>query len=51
MQDRAGSPRRLQDQMGEATYDRDSSDLLLNGLYLDEIPWKASVFSLTKCDR
>jgi glycosidase len=46
--DLAGSQWRLQDQMGTVIYDRDGGDLRTRGLYLDEPPWKASVFSLTK---
>jgi len=41
---------RLEDLIGDATYDREGSDLQAHGLYLDEYPWKASVFSLTKRD-
>jgi hypothetical protein len=36
--------------MGDASYDREGNDLQAQGLYLDESPWKASVFSLTKRD-
>jgi glycosidase len=39
---------RLKDLIGEATYDREGNDLQARGLYLDELPWKAHVFSLTK---
>jgi glycosidase len=46
--DLAGSQWRLQDQMGAVIYDRDGSDLQTRGLYLDEPPWKACVFSLTR---
>jgi hypothetical protein len=46
--DLAGSQWRLQDQMGTVIYDRDGSDLQTRGLYLDEPPWKACVFSLTR---
>jgi hypothetical protein len=38
----------LEDLIGQATYDRDGGDLQARGLYLDEPPWKASVFSLSK---
>jgi hypothetical protein len=38
---------RLKDQLGDATYDRDGGDLQARGLYLDEGPWKASIFSCT----
>jgi Alpha amylase, catalytic domain len=37
---------RLQDQIGSASYDRDGDELQSRGLYLDERPWNASVFSL-----
>jgi len=46
--DLAGSQWRLQDQLGTVIYDRDGGDLQTRGLYLDEPPWKASVFSLTR---
>jgi hypothetical protein len=39
---------RLQDQMGNAIYDRDGSELQSRGLYLDVSPWEISVFSLTR---
>jgi hypothetical protein len=39
---------RLQDQIGMAIYDRNGADLQARGLFLDEPPWKASVFSLAK---
>jgi hypothetical protein len=39
---------RLDDLIGNATYERDGADLQSRGLYLDEGPWGASVFSLTK---
>ena len=38
----------LQDQIGDAIYDRDGNDLQSRGLYLDVPPWQASVFSLTR---
>ena len=38
---------RLQDQLSNATYDRNGSDLLVHGLYLDEGPWQSRVFKLT----
>jgi hypothetical protein len=41
---------RLKDLLGDAAYDRQGDDLQARGLYLDEPPWKASVFSLTKRD-
>ena len=46
--DLAGGPWRLQDQIGDATYDRDGDDLQARGLYLDMRPWQAAVFSLSK---
>ena len=39
---------RLEDLIGDATYDRDGNDLQARGLYMDEQPWRAHVFSLTK---
>jgi hypothetical protein len=39
---------RLTDLLGEATYDRDGDDLRSRGLFLDVLPWQASVFSLTR---
>jgi hypothetical protein len=39
---------RLQDLLGNATYDREGDDLQARGLYLDVPPWQAHVFSLTK---
>ena len=39
---------RLQDMLGEATYDREGDDLQGRGLYLDVPPWQASVFSMTR---
>jgi hypothetical protein len=39
---------RLQDVLGNATYDREGDDLHARGLYLDVPPWQAHVFSLTK---
>ena len=39
---------RLEDLLGDATYDREGNDLQARGLYLDESPWQAHVFSLTK---
>jgi hypothetical protein len=43
-----GTKWRLQDLMSNAIYDRDGDDLQSRGLYLDEPPWRASVFSLAK---
>ena len=37
---------RLHDLMGGSTYDRDGSDLLSRGLYLDEGPWQCHAFSM-----
>jgi len=37
---------RLKDLLGDATYEREGTDLSDRGLYLDEAAWKASVFSL-----
>jgi len=39
---------RLEDELGDATHDRDGNDLQTRGLYLDEPPWRARVFSLSK---
>ena len=39
---------RLHDLLGDATYDWEGDDLQARGLYLDEPPWRARVFSLTK---
>jgi glycosidase len=41
-------PWRLKDLLSDATYDRDGGDLQARGLYLDEGPWKASIFSFTR---
>lgn len=38
------------DLLGDATYDREGGTLQAQGLYLDEPPWKAYVFSLTRRD-
>ena len=46
--DLAGSQWRLQDQMEDVAYDRDGSDLQSRGLYLDALPWQASVFALAR---
>lgn len=37
----------LQDLLGDSTYIRNGSDLRSRGLYLDEPPWKPSVFRIT----
>ena len=39
---------RLEDLLGGAIYEREGNDLQARGLYLDEPPWQASVFALTK---
>jgi hypothetical protein len=39
---------RLQDLLGNATYDREGDDLHARGLYLDVPSWQAHVFSLTR---
>jgi hypothetical protein len=41
---------RLRDLIGDATCEREGNDLQARGLYLDEPPWRAHVFSLTKRD-
>jgi hypothetical protein len=41
---------RLEDLLGDATYEREGDDLQARGLYLDESPWKACVFSFKKRD-
>jgi hypothetical protein len=46
--DLEGSRWRLQDLLGEAVYERDGNDLHTWGLFLDESPWKAQVFSMTR---
>ena len=43
----AGRPIRLEDLMGPARYDRDGSDLLSRGLYLDVPAWGYHVFQET----
>ena len=37
---------RLHDMIGDATYDRDGSDLQRRGLYLDEPPWRCRAFTM-----
>ena len=39
---------RLEDLLGDAIYEREGNDLQARGLYLDEPPWQASIFALTK---
>ena len=46
--DLEGALWRLEDLLGQAFYVRDGTDLQTWGLFLDEPPWKAQVFSLTK---
>ncbi len=46
--DLGGQSWRLEDQFGEARFDRDGTDLQSRGLYLDVAPWGAGVFSLNK---
>ena len=46
--DLANDQWRLEDLIGDANYEREGNDLRARGLYLDESPWKARVFSLTK---
>jgi hypothetical protein len=46
--DLAGTWWRLQEQLGDATYDRNGSDLHAQGLYVDASPWQASVFTVTR---
>jgi hypothetical protein len=41
---------RLQDLLGNATYDREGNDLLARGLYLDMAPWQTAVFLLKAQD-
>ena len=44
--DLTGRAVRLKDLMGAATYDRDGSDLLSRGLYLDVPAWSYHVFEM-----
>jgi hypothetical protein len=37
---------RLSDAIGAEVYDRDGSDLIDNGLYIDHSPWRYNVFEL-----
>jgi hypothetical protein len=41
-----GKQARLVDMMGPETYDRDGSDLVENGLYVNLAPWRFNVFRL-----
>jgi len=42
--DLAGHPLRLEDRMGEESYDRDGTELAARGLYMDLPPWGHHVF-------
>ena len=48
--DRGTSQWRLKDLLGDVTYERNGNDLQTRGLYLDELPWQAHVFSLTNSE-
>jgi hypothetical protein len=39
---------RFEDLLSNAAFDREGKDLQARGIYIDDIPWKASVFSLTR---
>ena len=39
-----GGPRRLDDLLGDARYDRNGTDLASRGIYLDLPPWGFHVF-------
>jgi hypothetical protein len=39
---------RLEDLIGDVTYEREGNDLHARGLYLDEPPWRAHVFAMTR---
>jgi len=41
---------RLEDMIGDASYEREGKELQAHGFYLDEPPWRAHVFRLTKRD-
>lgn len=45
--DLGGSRVQLDDQLGPASYDRDGTELVTPGLYLDLAPWAFHVFALT----
>ena len=47
-QDLEGRRWRLEDLLGSAVYVRDGNELQTWGLFLDEPPWKAQVFSFTR---
>ena len=44
----AGKKWQLQDQLSPASYEWNGDDLQGRGLFLDMVPWQASVFSLEK---
>ncbi len=46
--DLSNSQWRLQDLLDDASYQWDGNELQARGLYLDESPWSARVFALTK---
>ena len=46
--DLSGTQWRLHDLLGGASYDRDGDELCGPGLYLDESPWSARIFSLSR---
>jgi hypothetical protein len=47
----SGHKVRLKDLTGPASYDRDGSDLVSRGLYLDLPPWNYHVFEVSWCPR
>ena len=48
--DLGGTQWRFEDVIGDAIYERDGDDLAARGLYLDEPPWQAHAFIVTKSD-
>ena len=46
--DLGGGQWRLEDLIGDVTYDREGNDLQAHGLYLDEPPWQTHVFSMRR---
>ena len=46
--DLSGGLWRLQDQIGDAAYDRDGDELTSRGLYLDLPPWRVHAFLLNR---
>jgi hypothetical protein len=46
--DLANSRWQLKDLLSDAAYDWDGNDLQGHGLYLDERPWSARIFALTR---